>query len=216
MLAFGADAVSAAFYDFLITIIFEAMSIILFYVLIKTEYFNHYAGENSNEKVSLETLDRRDEDTENSSTTFQIYKKIWVWILAVFVTFATLMSVFPAITSQVVSTGSGPNGTEWNNKFFIPIGCFLLNHIGEFTGSTTAGFIKWPKNTAFGSFLILGLSVLRLVFIPLLLFCNIAPYQRKVTKVSLRFEYSQMQITFVYHHFFFNSIRCILNQTLCI
>ena len=80
MLAFGADAVSAAFYDFLITIILEAVSIILFYVLIKTEYFMHYAGETSNEKVSLETLDRRDEDAENSSTTIQIYKKIWVWI----------------------------------------------------------------------------------------------------------------------------------------
>ena len=105
------------------------------------------------------------------------------------------MSVFPAITSQVVSTGSGPNGTEWNNKFFIPIGCFLLNHIGEFTGSTFAGFIKWPKNTAFGSFLTLGLSVLRLVFIPLLLFCNIAPNQRKVTKVSQ--NYSQSQVNYV-------------------
>ena len=130
------------------------------------------------------------------------------------------MSVFPAITSQVVSTGSGPNGTEWNNKFFIPIGCFLLNHIGEFTGSTTAGFIKWPKNTAFGSFLILGLSVLRLVFIPLLLFCNIAPYQRKVTKVSLKFDYSQLQITFVYHCFLFLMIgvfwirHCVFDTSL--
>ena len=47
-----------------------------------------------------------------------------------------------------------------------------------------ASFIKWPKNTHIGSTFILALALLRIVFIPLLLFCNIAPKQRFVTSVS--------------------------------
>ena len=204
MLIFGSSAVSAAFYDFLITILVELISIALFILLTRTEFFKHYAGEDTGEKSSLETLEKKDLETKSSLA--DIYKKIWVWILAVFITFVTVMSIFPAITSQVVSTGSGAryvvcsfgnsldidqktqhsifSGTEWHNKYFIPVGCFLLLHIGEFVGSTMASFIKWPKNTHIGSTFILALALLRIVFIPLLLFCNIAPKQRFVTSVS--------------------------------
>ena len=105
MLIFGSSAVSAAFYDFLITILVEVISIALFILLTRTEFFKHYAGEDTGGKSSLETLDKK--DLETKSTLADIYKKISVWILAVFITFVTVMSIFPAITSQVVSTGSG-------------------------------------------------------------------------------------------------------------
>ena len=105
MLIFGSSAVSAAFYDFLITILVELISIALFILLTRTEFFKHYAGEDTGEKSSLETLEKKDLETKSSLA--DIYKKIWVWILAVFITFVTVMSIFPAITSQVVSTGSG-------------------------------------------------------------------------------------------------------------
>ena len=105
MLIFGSSAVSAAFYDFFITIFIEVFSIALFILLTRTEFFKYYECENTGENSSLETLEKKDLETKSSLA--DIYKKIWVWILAVFITFVTVMSIFPAITSQVVSTGSG-------------------------------------------------------------------------------------------------------------
>ena len=113
-----------------------------------------------------------------------IIGRIWVWILAVFLTFLVCLAVFPSITVQVVSMGAGDKGTEWNNKYFIPVGCFLLFNIGDFVGRMLASVIQWPKANHMGSIIILGLAVARVAFIPLFLFCNVAPNNRSVTDVS--------------------------------
>ena len=77
------------------------------------------------------------------------------------------------------------NTSEWNTKYFIPVGCFLLFSIAEFSGSATANLTKWPKNTQSGSICILILALFRLGFVPLFLFCNAAPNQRFNTSVSI-------------------------------
>ena len=106
MLTIGSSAVSAAFYDFLIIILVEVISVALFILLTRTEFYKHYAGdENSGHDFSVETMKKNNQETKLSL--IEIYKKIWVWILAIFITFVTFMTIFPAITSQVVSTGSG-------------------------------------------------------------------------------------------------------------
>ena len=106
MLTIRSSAVSAAFYDFLIIILVEIISVGLFILLTRTEFYKHYAGvENYGHDFSIETIVKTDQETKSSL--IEIYKKIWVWILAIFITFVTLMSIHPAITSQVVSTGSG-------------------------------------------------------------------------------------------------------------
>ena len=73
---------------------------------------------------------------------------------------------------------------NYNNKFFIPVGCFLLFNIGDFVGRMLASVIQWPKANHMGSIIILGLAVARVAFIPLFLFCNVAPNNRSVTDVS--------------------------------
>ena len=95
------------------------------------------------------------------------------------------LAVFPSITAQVVSMGSGKDGSEWNNKYFIPVGCFLLFNIGDFVGRMLASVIQWPKANHMGSIIILGLALARVAFIPLFLFCNVAPSNRSVTDVSI-------------------------------
>merc|ERR1712217_528743 len=72
-------------------------------------------------------------------STFAIVKQIWIWILSVFICFFGTLVVFPTITVLVKSTGSG---SEWNDVYFIPVGCFLLFNIGDFAGRTLAGIIK--------------------------------------------------------------------------
>lgn len=251
MLALGADNINAAFYDFLIAIIFLASALVAFVVLTRTEFFKYYTdghikppvidiesdSEDSEEittitaastqasfpsmsatstEASLPTTETDDllmapssvvnpqivsmsgptgdnakvEITEpptrqhhhHKSNLLHIFARIWIWILAVFVCFLVTLAVFPAITVLVRSTSYG-QGNAWGDIYFIPVGCFLVFNIGDYMGRILASVVQWPKATNFGSLFILGLSLVRLAFIPLFLFCNASPENRSVTQV---------------------------------
>ena len=115
-------------------------------------------------------------------TTLDILKRIWVWILSVFICFLVTLAVFPAITVLVKST---TNGNQWSDKYFIPVGCFLVFNIGDYVGRMLASIIKWPQATHGGSIIILAISLVRIAFIPLFLLCNAAPNSRVLTDVSI-------------------------------
>ena len=188
MLACGADAVSAAFYDFLIAIIFLISALAAFVVLMRTEFFQYYANDSGNEATENEA-DKEDEQliadqvpqVIHKTSTLAIVQRIWVWIVAVFLTFLVCLAVFPSITAQVQSTASK---SAWSTTYFIPVGCFLLFNVGDYIGRMLASFVQWPKATYTGSLIILGLAVVRIGFIPLFLFCNAAPQNRDLTYVS--------------------------------
>ena len=59
MLACGADDVSAAFYNFLIAVIFLISALVAFIVLTRTEFFQYYADESPNETTVV------NDDTSN-------------------------------------------------------------------------------------------------------------------------------------------------------
>ena len=115
-------------------------------------------------------------------STFKIIKQIWIWILSIFICFFGTLIVFPAITVLVKSTNTG---TTWSDTYYIPVGCFLLFNVGDFIGRTLAGLIKinWASHS--GSLCLLGLSVIKLAFIPLFLYCNAAPSNRHLSSVSI-------------------------------
>jgi len=211
MLAIGNGAVVAAFADFLVAIIFLVTALIAFIVLTRTEFYRYYANESAltqnsdqvesgkNGENNKEVEQLIDEPTNGSGdpdlaivnpgqssltkmSTWAIIKRIWIWILAVFVCFFGTLIVFPAITVLVKSTGSG---NAWNDTYFIPVGCFLLFNVGDFVGRTLAGVIKINWATHFGSVCLLGLSLVKLAFVPLFLFCNAAPSNRSVTYVAI-------------------------------
>jgi len=209
MLAMGNGAVVAAFADFLVAIIFLVTALIAFIILTRTEFYRYYANEsaltqNTDQVESGKENDKEveqliDEPTNGSGdpdlaivnpgqsaltkmSTWSIVKRIWIWILAVFVCFFGTLIVFPAITVLVKSTGSG---NDWSDTYFIPVGCFLLFNVGDFVGRTLAGVIKINWATHFGSVCLLGLSLVKLAFVPLFLFCNAAPSNRSVTSVLI-------------------------------
>ena len=179
ILSFGTNHVDAAFWDFLIAIVFLASALIAFIILTKSEFYQFYAKDGViQDKPKLDDPQVLDQQQKLSS--MAILKQIWVWILSVFLCFFVTLSVFPAITVLVKSTSSG---NLWSDKYFIPVGCFLVFNIGDYVGRMLASIIKWPKATGFGSLIILVLSLLRLTFIPLFLICNAAPQTRVVTDV---------------------------------
>ena len=175
ILLLGANIVSAAFYIFAIAIVVLVLSIVFFLALLKIDFYKQHACDTFEKPLDEVKA------VQSELTMFQIIQKTWVWILAIFLTYVTEMSVFPAITSLVVSTGT----SEWSTKYFIPVGCFLIFFIGKFIGSTFARFTSWPRNTEMSSWFVLSIAIIRFAFIPLFLFCNIAPNQRVLSFVSI-------------------------------
>ena len=198
ILSFGADDVAAAFYDFLIAVIFLVSALIAFIFLTRSEFYQFYSdetvaetgndAEDKKENVENEQLiDNAGGDSKvevlQPMSSLDIVKRIWVWILSVFICFFVTLAVFPAITVLVKSTSSG---NQWSDKYFIPVGCFLVFNIGDYVGRMMASIIKWPQATHGGSLIILIISLLRIAFIPLFLLCNAAPHSRNITDVSIR------------------------------
>uniref|UniRef100_A0AAY3ZYU9 Solute carrier family 29 member 2 n=1 Tax=Denticeps clupeoides TaxID=299321 RepID=A0AAY3ZYU9_9TELE len=100
---------------------------------------------------------------------FQLNMKSYVWLMALCVTlvFAVTMSVFPAVTVNVKSTYPG----EWN-KYFITICCFIVFNAMDWMGRSITSVVQWPsKDSAW----FVAMVVSRVVFIPLLMLCNIEP-----------------------------------------
>uniref|UniRef100_A0A8C1V3Z0 Solute carrier family 29 member 2 n=1 Tax=Cyprinus carpio TaxID=7962 RepID=A0A8C1V3Z0_CYPCA len=75
------------------------------------------------------------------------------------------LSVFPAITVDVKTVYGG----KWE-RYFIPVFCFLFFNMMDFTGRTVTVFFKWPSKD---SRLFPLLVVCRVIFVPLLMMCNV-------------------------------------------
>lgn len=166
---------------------------IAFIILTKTEFYQYYANEpqKCEDQEQLIELNPESGETEllplisgvsTKISTFAIGKQIWIWILSVFICFFGTLAVTPSITVLVRSTSSG---NTWSDTFFIPIGCFLLFNVGDYGGRILAGLNKFNWATRFGSLCLLVLSLMKLAFIPLFLYCNAAPFNRHRTHVAI-------------------------------
>ncbi|WAR18574.1 S29A3-like protein [Mya arenaria] len=98
-------------------------------------------------QVGEDTVETRPTRSNGSGNTKLIIKRIWKEGLSVCLIFLVTVSCFPAVASSVVSV----NNTDWTEKYFSG-----LPGIGK-------------------SNLLLVLSVMRVVFIPLIMFCNAQP-----------------------------------------
>uniref|UniRef100_A0ABM5F3G4 Equilibrative nucleoside transporter 2 n=1 Tax=Pogona vitticeps TaxID=103695 RepID=A0ABM5F3G4_9SAUR len=95
-----------------------------------------------------------------------VLKKIWQLALCIVVVFSVTLSVFPAITASVASTSEN----ETWGKFFTPVCCFLLFNVMDWLGRSATSYFLWPEKLL----RLIPVAVgLRLLFIPLLLLCNV-------------------------------------------
>uniref|UniRef100_A0A671XNU2 Equilibrative nucleoside transporter 2-like n=1 Tax=Sparus aurata TaxID=8175 RepID=A0A671XNU2_SPAAU len=93
------------------------------------------------------------------------FLQIWVMAFCVTFVFTVTLSVFPAVTADVRTIFS----QKWE-RFFISVCCFLTFNINDWLGRTITTLIRWPRKE---SRLFPVLVVSRVVFIPLLMFCNV-------------------------------------------
>uniref|UniRef100_A0A8C4DJR5 Equilibrative nucleoside transporter 1 n=1 Tax=Dicentrarchus labrax TaxID=13489 RepID=A0A8C4DJR5_DICLA len=94
---------------------------------------------------------------------------IWMLALLVCFTFTITIGTFPAITADTKSTLA--NGGSWD-QYFIPVSCFLLFNLCDWGGRSLTAVCMWPGKD---SLLLPVFIVCRVVFVPLLMLCNVQP-----------------------------------------
>ncbi|KAK1798476.1 hypothetical protein P4O66_006779 [Electrophorus voltai] len=98
-----------------------------------------------------------------------IFKKIWLMALSVCFAFIITIGLFPAVTVDVKS--SIANGGPWE-LYFIPVSCFLLFNLCDWAGRSLTAVCMWPGKD---SRLLPALLLLRVLFVPLFMLCNVQP-----------------------------------------
>nr|XP_013012335.1 equilibrative nucleoside transporter 1 isoform X1 [Cavia porcellus] len=125
--------------------------------------------------------------TGKSPSIKEILKNISVLALSVCFIFTITIGLFPAVTADVKSSiaGDGP----WRD-YFIPVSCFLVFNIFDWLGRSLTAVFMWPGKD---SRWLPSLVVARLVFVPLLLLCNVKPRHY----MSVFFEHDAWYILFM-------------------
>ena len=118
--------------------------------------------------------------------------QISVYAVSVYLIFTVTLACFPAITALVTSSTlnkDDPEENAWGTKFFIPVCCFVLFNVGDWIGRFVAELAQWPKPGKFGMWFTLVLSLLRVGFVPLFMFCNIPASDRQMTSTLFDSDY---------------------------
>ncbi|KAJ8281832.1 hypothetical protein COCON_G00043510 [Conger conger] len=149
--------------------------------LLKSGGLNGYSGFSSGNRLGpaqpdsgkqallpLERAERGPRVPAKKSSVMHVFKKIWVMAFCITFMFVVTLSVFPAITVDVKSKFSG----KWET-YFVPVCCFLNFNLMDWLSRTATSVVQWPAKD---SVLFPILVVSRVVFIPLIMLCNVHGY----------------------------------------
>lgn len=107
------------------------------------------------------------EECQERSSVLAVFKKIWLMAACVTCVFAVTLSVFPVITVRVQTVYT--DNAAWK-KVFTCVCCFIVFNAMDFAGRSTPSLVQWPSK---GSVLFPAAVLSRLLFIPLLMLCNV-------------------------------------------
>ncbi|XP_060919064.1 equilibrative nucleoside transporter 1-like isoform X1 [Labrus mixtus] len=175
----GSELQDAAFGYFITACFVIFLSILSYIMLPKQEFFQFYQDRNRKQKKdednSVNLMNKEvhaesgDQNKHQDVSMIKIFKKIWLLALSVCFTFTVTIGTFPAITADTKSTLA--EGGSWD-QYFIPVSCFLLFNLCDWTGRSLTAFCMWPQKD---SVLLPASIVCRLVFVPLFMLCNVQP-----------------------------------------
>jgi len=205
VLAMGATPVQSAFFCFVLSVVFLLTALIAYGVCTKTEFYQHYLGEESSSDLENDKVPEDSKLLDNSPPAPKVpvkvnpgvvLLKISPYAAAVFLTFLITLGCFPAITAQAISTLDVDS--QWASTFYIPVACFLFFNIGDYLGRALAGLTLWPKPGKIGALITLVLAVSRFVFIPLFIFCNLRRDENSLTEVAFESDVAYMVIMLLF------------------
>jgi len=201
------DEVSAAFYCFLLSVVFLAGSTAAFLHMSRTNVYKHFTSA-ANAKFNTEETKQpllQDNAPAAATTTTaaaprvsiqHIVSCIWEEAVTVFLIFFVTLACFPAVTVLIQSVDrNSADAGAWANLYFVPVSCFLFYNVGDYIGRMLASLQCLPKP---GSKLGLLFSIVRFVFIPLFMFCNAVPQSRVYTPVLIHQDWIYFVIMFLF------------------
>ncbi|XP_056135776.1 equilibrative nucleoside transporter 2-like [Lampris incognitus] len=97
-----------------------------------------------------------------------VFKKIWLMAVCVTCVFAVTLAVFPVITVKVQTVYK--ENSAWD-RVFTCVCCFIVFNAMDLAGRSAPSLIQWPSKE---SRLFPAAVFSRVVFIPLLMMCNIS------------------------------------------
>jgi len=187
------EILEGAFLYFLTALVDIAIGILGFVLLGRLRYFRYFQTKQTLEASHMldSSPDHRpsnDPEASNGlseplleSLSINGYKRsethicgVAVYRLAVCLNFGVTLSLFPGVTSMIHSVAESP-ANRLTTDLFVPLGYVLFN-AGDLLGRLLAGC--WPK-VAPRPKLVLAGSILRLIFVPLILLCYIKPIGEK-------------------------------------
>ncbi|VDM25168.1 unnamed protein product [Toxocara canis] len=196
----------AALGYFSIALLTVAACFVSFFLLPKLDFYGYYHKRASEDEKEI-NLDGAEKDNEGKMQLYVVYAfnplslssltklflcvqkrnftfQVWMQCLNVFLVFFVTLTIFPAIMAEVrVYRENGVYNFFIPEFLFTPITTFLLFNALAMIGSTVANFVQWPTPR----FLFVPVS-LRLLLIPLMMFCNYRP-QRRSWPVYFTSEY---------------------------
>ncbi|KAI4158802.1 MAG: hypothetical protein LQ342_007099 [Letrouitia transgressa] len=162
-MAAGQESPKSAFAYFLTSMLVSAVTLAAFLFSLK----------NVASKGAIKATTNGLEDAEEEETfvgLWTLFRKLRFMALAVFLSFAITM-VFPVFTQAILSVHPKDTAPRLlKPACFIPL-AFLVWNVGDLAGRLVTGvprstLVYWPRT-------LFLLSILRLVFVPLYLLCNV-------------------------------------------
>ncbi|XKL64840.1 hypothetical protein PGB90_004926 [Kerria lacca] len=164
----NSSPIISTFSYFLIADILILISIFGYLTIRRTEFYKFHINEVKNNYCGSIQYERLGVESTILPSSIK-YTVIWIPCIGLFLCYFVTTCVYPAV-AVLVSSVNIELPSQYNEIFFVPVVTFLLYCICEYLGRIFAGYIQKPSNI---SFIFLGL--LRIVFIPLIMFCNAEP-----------------------------------------
>ena len=202
LLALGGDSVTAAFYCFLFSVLFLVGSFLALYYLTRTPLYQYYVLQQQQQQQpqTSETTpllggrEGEDDQETKSVSVLNILQQIRVEALTVLIIYIVTLGCFPALTVLVEATDQDQGG-DWEEKYFVPVCCFLFYNLGDYIGRLMVGTNFIPKIT---SRMALICSVVRVAIIPCFMFCNLAPQERTLIDIYFPSDTVYIVLMFIF------------------
>ncbi|XP_014782442.1 equilibrative nucleoside transporter 3 [Octopus bimaculoides] len=156
---------------FIIAILVTILTFFGYFYFYKLEFSRYYIFRDGSSYIyDVHENDKIINKHPGQSSTWTVFLKIWKWGFAALLTFAVTLSCFPAASSSIQPI----NDLGWFKRFYSPVVNFFVFNVTDLLGRIIAGktcFLFKPKS----SMLFLTTALLRIVFIPLIMLCNVQP-----------------------------------------
>lgn len=117
VLTFDAPPKATAFIFFSIGIATLVLSIFTYIFMTRTHFFNYNVWEKSKPLLSPGSSNSLD-GIDVAPSLHNVFRKIYVYVISIIITFATTLSIYPAVTVMVRSENAG-QGHPWNGSYVL-------------------------------------------------------------------------------------------------